>query len=183
MNLPNFVTLFRIILTPLMVIFLINGRLLEAFLAFAAAGVSDGLDGLLARWLNQKTRLGAILDPIADKLLLTSAYVTLAVMGFMPSWLAVVVISRDIIIVFGVLILFLTVGGVEIRPTAFGKVTTVSQLGTAFWVLMNCVLGGMENLLPMQFALVAATTVFSGLHYMVLGVRLFGQVDNGKHPR
>lgn len=178
MNLPNLLTLIRIILTPLLVILLINGKFVEALIVFTIAGITDGLDGLIARWMRQKTRIGAILDPIADKLLLTSAYVTLAVIGFLPGWLAVTVISRDVIIVFGVLIIFLFQGEVEIHPSMLGKITTVAQLGTIFMVLVNHDLGWFCRILPFLYIGTALITVISGLHYMYLGTQFMGSDGN-----
>ncbi len=178
MNLPNLLTLIRIILTPLLVILLINGKFVEALIVFTIAGITDGLDGLIARWMRQKTRIGAILDPIADKLLLTSAYVTLAVIGFLPGWLAVTVISRDVIIVFGVLIIFLFQGEVEIHPSMLGKITTVAQLGTIFMVLVNYDLGWFGRILPFLYIGTALITVISGLHYMYLGTQFMGSDEN-----
>ena len=102
MNIPNFITLIRILLVPLLVIFLIEGKTSYAFLTFIAAGASDGLDGFLARVLKQKTALGAFVDPIADKLLLTASYITMAVLGMLPEWLSVLVVSRDVIILTGI---------------------------------------------------------------------------------
>ena len=178
MNLPNLLTLIRIILTPLLVILLIDGKFVEALIVFTIAGITDGLDGLIARWMRQKTRIGAILDPIADKLLLTSAYVTLAVIGFLPGWLAVTVISRDVIIVFGVLIIFLFQGEVEIHPSMLGKITTVVQLGTIFMVLVNYDLGWFSRILPFLYIGTALITVISGLHYMYLGTQFMGSDEN-----
>jgi cardiolipin synthase len=118
------------------------------------------------------------LDPIADKLLLTSAYVTLAVIGFLPGWLAVTVISRDVIIVFGVLIIFLFQGEVEIHPSMLGKITTVAQLGTIFMVLVNYDLGWFGRILPFLYIGTALITVISGLHYMYLGTQFMGSDEN-----
>ncbi|MBW1947448.1 MAG: CDP-alcohol phosphatidyltransferase family protein [Deltaproteobacteria bacterium] len=178
MNIPNLLTLMRIILTPLLVILLINSKFAEALIVFTVAGITDGLDGLIARYMRQKTRIGAILDPIADKLLLTSAYVTLAVVKLLPAWLAVTVISRDVIIVFGVLIIFLFQGGVEIRPSVLGKITTVAQLGTIFVVLVNHELGTLSRFLPFLYVATVLITVISGLHYMYLGTRFLGPDEN-----
>ena len=178
MNIPNILTLIRILLTPLLVILLINDRFLEAFIVFTLAGITDGLDGLIARLMRQKTRIGAILDPIADKLLLTSAYVTLAIIGFLPNWLAVTVISRDVIIVFGVLILFLFQGGVEISPSVPSKITTVTQLGTIFAVFVNQELGWLHQILFPLYIFTAVVTVISGLHYMYLGSQILGSEED-----
>ncbi len=175
MNLPNLLTILRILLTPLLVIFLINHRFDWAFVVFVAAGVSDGLDGFLARIMKQKTRIGAILDPIADKALLASAYVTLAVMGFVPDWLAVTVISRDMIIVFGVLVLLLFQSGIEIHPTIISKLTTLFQLLTIFTVLFSTVTHmELERLLVGCYVVTAILTVASGLDYLYKGICLLG---------
>jgi hypothetical protein len=95
MNIPNLITLLRIILVPIIVILLIQGFFLKALIVFVVAGLSDALDGFLARVLHQQTVLGAYLDPIADKALLASSFVTLSILHIIPSWLAVIVISRD----------------------------------------------------------------------------------------
>ena len=108
-SIPNILTVLRILLIPLLVIFLIKGLMDHALMVFAVAGVSDGLDGFIARYFNQRTELGAYLDPIADKLLLMSAYVTMAAMALIPAWVAVIVISRDVIIVTGAAVLRLPV--------------------------------------------------------------------------
>ena len=105
MNIPNFLSLLRIILVPVVVIFLIQGSYGKALFAFALAGLTDALDGALARLLNCQTVLGSYLDPIADKLLLTASFVTLSILGIIPSWLTVIVISRDFIILLGIAIL------------------------------------------------------------------------------
>jgi cardiolipin synthase len=178
LNLPNFLTLIRIILTPLLVILLINSKFLEALIVFTIAGTTDGLDGLIARYMRQKTRIGAILDPIADKLLLTSSYVTLAVIKLLPAWLAVTVISRDVIIVFGVLIIYVFQGGVEIRPSVLGKITTVAQLGTIFIVLADHNLVLFSRILSFLYMATAMITVISGLHYMYFGTRFLGSDEN-----
>ncbi len=105
MNIPNLITLLRIILVPVVVILLIQGSFLKALMVFIVAGLSDALDGFLARVLNQQTALGAYLDPIADKALLASTFITLSVLHVIPGWLTVIVISRDLIILLGILIL------------------------------------------------------------------------------
>ncbi len=96
----------RIFLVPVLVIFLIQGSFLNAFIVFIVAGITDALDGFLARILNQKTVLGAYLDPLADKALLISTFVTLSILGIIPAWLTVIVVSRDFVILLGVSVLF-----------------------------------------------------------------------------
>jgi len=177
MNLPNFFTLIRIFLTPILVICLINEKYMHALMVFAMAGITDGLDGFLARVLHQKTRLGAILDPIADKTLLSSAYVTLAITRQVPSWFAVVVISRDLIIVAGVLILFLTVGSIDIKPTIVGKMTTFFQLITALAILSKAVFKEPNMALDGLYVFTTILTVFSGLQYVMQGFKIWSQVE------
>jgi cardiolipin synthase len=178
MNIPNLLTLCRILLTPVLVILLIRQEYGSAVLVFTAAGVSDALDGAIARLMKQKTRTGAILDPIADKLLLASSFITLAILGLIPEWLAVIVISRDVIILFGVLILFLFHGGVEIHPTVLSKFTTLVQLATIFLVLVHRAAGWDGRLLALAFAATGLFTMASGLHYMYKGIVFLSQ-ENG----
>ncbi len=172
MNIPNTLTIIRIILTPLMVIFILQDRMGAAFLTFLAAGLTDALDGLLARYLKQKTEIGAILDPMADKLLLATSYVTLASTHMVPAWLAVVVISRDLIIVIGVLLLFLLKGGVEIKPSIVGKLTTFLQLVTILCLFIFQYFGALRHLLDPLYWTVTASTVLSGFHYLGKGIKL-----------
>ncbi len=175
MNIPNALTLFRILLVPLLVILLLEGQDQAAFFCFLAAGVSDGLDGFLARVLKQKTRLGAFLDPIADKLLLTTSFVTLAVLGNMPSWLAVLVVSRDVIIVGGIGVLLLNDRPLEIHPTMLGKTTTFLQLLALAFVLGRASLADLLFFEKHLFALTAVFTTLSGFSYLNIGFRILGR--------
>ena len=180
MNIPNLLTLVRILLTPLLVIFLIDKRYDLAFLVFCAAGITDGLDGFIARIMRQKTRIGAILDPIADKALLASSYITMAVTGIIPDWLAVTVISRDIIIIFGVMVLLLFHSGVEICPSIISKLTTLFQLLTIFFVLGGMVMKGTcQPMVTSLYVITAVLTIASGLHYIYKGIRILGTENNG----
>ncbi len=172
MNIPNILTICRILLTPVMVIFILQHRMEAAFATFLAAGLSDGLDGLLARCLKQKTEIGAILDPMADKLLLATSYISLTAVGMVPSWLAVVVISRDFIIVIGVLLLFLFKGGVEIKPSLAGKLTTFLQLLAILCVFLAHYSPLAQAALEPLYWGVTAGTIISGFHYLAKGIRL-----------
>jgi cardiolipin synthase len=174
LNLPNLITLLRIILTPLFVILVIDGLLYEAVAVFAVAAVSDGLDGFLARALRQKTVLGSYLDPIADKLMLNSAYASLAVLHMTPSWLAVIVISRDLIILGGLALLHMLQGPVPIRPLPISKLTTFFQIGTLLGVLLAAPVPGLKlaRYLPLLFVATAGLTVVSGLRYIYIGVTI-----------
>ncbi len=177
LNIPNLITVIRILLVPLLAIFLLEEKYGYALLVFVIAGVSDGLDGFLARLLKQQTRLGSILDPLADKALLVTAFIILAVIGVVPRWLAVLVVSRDLIIVAGFTILSLNNRLGQIEPTYTSKLTTFMQLLTVAYFL------GIEYLLSLLFlrdyllVATAALTVLSCAHYLVIGFRLLG--DNG----
>jgi cardiolipin synthase len=174
MNIPNLITLLRIILVPVIVILLIQGSFLEALAVFLVASVSDALDGFLARVMKQQTSIGAYLDPIADKALLASTFVTLSILHIIPPWLTVIVISRDFIILLGVSVLFIMEFSVEIHPALISKMTTVLQAGTLLLALFT-------QCLPCQFKttwldgfywMTAIFTVISGLNYMWRGLRI-----------
>ncbi len=162
-------------MAPILVIYLINDRFLPALLVFVLAGLSDGADGLVARLFNQKSKLGTYLDPLADKILLVTAFIVLAARGVVPPWLTVIVISRDILILLGVLILFLNAQDFTIRPSILSKITTCLQLGTVFVVLSK---GHFHFSTKVSLYLFWATTVFtisSGLHYMRWWFRTIGE--------
>jgi cardiolipin synthase len=134
-SLPNLITIGRLILVPLAVALINNGYWLEAFLVFVIAGVSDAIDGFLARHFNLRTELGAYLDPIADKALLVSIYVTLAIVGVLPAALAILVVSRDVMIIGAVMISWLMHHPVKIRPLLVSKANTTAQIAFAALVL------------------------------------------------
>lgn len=177
-NLPNTLTLIRILLTPLFIICLIKGAYPLALMIFILAGVTDGLDGLLARLLNQKTALGAYLDPIADKLLLISAFVTLAIQRMVPAWLCVVVISRDVLIFIGIAILEISRVDYRIQPSMVSKCTTVAQLATIFLLLLSIQTTAVEHVLPPVYGLTTALSIASGLHYVYLGIQIMPDTED-----
>jgi cardiolipin synthase len=171
-NIPNILTVLRILITPLFVIFLIRNQHGYALLVFVFAGVSDGLDGLIARWLNQRSDLGAVLDPIADKLLLTAAYITLGILRDIPGWLAVLVISRDVLIVTGIAVLTFADIHFDIRPSLISKWTTVFQILMVGVSLLDLGFSGAQTLQLVLGWVTAAMTVLSGLHYTYLGLNI-----------
>ena len=172
-NVPNFITVIRILLTPLFVIFLQRDMFQMAILVFTIAGVSDGLDGFIARCFNQRTELGAYLDPIADKFLLVASFVTLGIQQHIPGWLAVIVISRDIVIVMGIAVLNIMDIKIRIHPTLISKVTTFAQLFTVFLTLLYPQIPSEPFAKYVMFWLTAVLTTISGLHYMMLGLNTF----------
>jgi cardiolipin synthase len=174
MNIPNLITLLRIILVPIIVILLIQGYFFRALILFVVASLSDALDGFLARVMNQQTVLGAYLDPIADKALLASSFVTLSVLHIIPSWLAVIVISRDFIILLGISVLSIMSISVEIRPTYISKVTTALQLITVLLALsLRSLPFDVNGIWSLAIYWVTALfTIVSGLNYMARGMEL-----------
>jgi cardiolipin synthase (CMP-forming) len=171
-NIPNILTVLRILVTPLFVIFLIRDQHAYALIIFVVAGISDGLDGLIARVFNQRSDLGAVLDPIADKLLVTAAYISLGILKYIPGWLAVVVISRDVLIVTGVAVLTFADIRFDIRPTLISKWTTVFQVLTVSVGLLSLNFSGLETVLRVLGWVAAGITVISGLHYTYLGLHI-----------
>ena len=177
MSIPNFLSLFRIILVPITVILLIDGSFFKAFAVFTMASVTDALDGFLARIWNQKTTLGAYLDPIADKALLNSCFITLSILGIIPGWITVIVVSRDFIILFGISIMFMASVPFQIKPVLVSKITTAIQLITILLALAFKSLGGDGYPLFMQFSfwLTAGFTTVSGFHYILRGIKAINQ--------
>ena len=175
MNIPNALTILRILSIPVFVIFLLYGHLFMALLVFIGAGITDGLDGLIARVFRQRTTIGAYLDPIADKLMLTTAFVVLAVLSIIPSWLTVIVIARDVIILLGILMLFLTSHKVEIKPIFIGKASTVLQLATIAWALVTPFSMVMKSVFPAIIWVTAGLTALSGLMYIYIGTKYFNE--------
>lgn len=177
-SLPNLLSLLRMGLIPLFVIEVLRGEPVKALLVFAVAGLSDALDGFLARVLDQRSLLGAYLDPIADKLLLTTAFIVLTVQGpstagvQIPVWVTVLVIARDVLVLVVALALALAVGRRNFPPSALSKVNTVFQVVSVLLVLMS----GLDrrfNLLALGALYGTATlTVLSGIGYIIRANRM-----------
>ncbi len=172
LTIPNLITMVRILATPLFVICVLQNTYSRALLVFLIAGLSDLADGYIARNFQQKSPLGALLDPLADKLLMTASYLTLGYFGKIPAWLAVVVISRDVIIVGGIIILKLFSVHVRIEPAHVSKWATASQVLTVFLALWRQVGGLPFWILALSCYLTAALTVVSGMVYLGRGLRL-----------
>jgi cardiolipin synthase len=167
---PNQLTLLRMIFVPFIVIHLVDGHYLWALVVFVIAGFSDGLDGLLARTLHQQTLLGQYLDPIADKLLLSTMFLVLSILHKIPWKFTVLVFSRDISILAASAVLFAIAGLRDFRPSIFGKANTFSQIAAVFFVLLH-------EVRPVAWIWIAektflrATFIFtivSALHYVIL---------------
>jgi len=175
MTVPNLITTIRIILTPIFVIYLLDGQFLSGLVVFMICVLSDGADGTLARLFNQKSRLGSYLDPLADKMLLISAFVVLAVLGFLPSWLTVLAISRDILIMLGIFILYLNNIKISIKPSILSKITTCLQFASIIIVLSKDFFLAYQPYFPYLFYLAGFFTIVSGLQYMHYWFKIMGE--------
>lgn len=167
MTVPNLITVARLLCVPAVVYALLLGLLDLAFVLFLAAGISDGVDGFIARKFNQRSRLGAYLDPVADKLLLVSVFVMLGFLAELPLWLVIMVVTRDILIVAAVIMSSLMHAPVSVRPILVSKVNTAIQLGLATLVLAELSFGqsfgGLRGILVL---VVAVLTVLSAAAYL-----------------
>lgn len=166
MNIPNAITILRIIVLPFFINFLLYEYYSYALIIFILAGIGDALDGFLARVLNAKTRLGAYLDPLADKLMLTSAFVALTISKEIPLWVTVTIVSRDIIMIMGTLTIILMNGNYWVSPSIWGKVTTTMEVLLISLVLFSMVLGWKLSFLPLFMLCTMGLAIFSGLHYI-----------------
>ena len=170
LTIPNGITLVRLALTPFFVLAVLEGNARLALVLFAVASVSDLFDGLIARTLGMRSQFGAYLDPIADKVLLVTAYVVLTWPGLhgvkIPLWLTVLALSRDILIVVLSLVMYLAADVRDFRPTLLGKTTTFSHVVTLFLVLVANVEHVPEPVVLATFYVALALTLASGAHYM-----------------
>jgi cardiolipin synthase (CMP-forming) len=168
MNVPNLLSIFRLFVTFFFIIAVNKGRFGIALVLFVIQGVSDLLDGFFARIMGKQTRLGAILDPLADKTMLVSSYVVLYLHGILPLWVTGVVLIRDLVISLGFLVLYKLSYTVKAEPSRWSKVTTVSQIGTVVYVLWS-------DLRPYDmffFYATAGLTLVSGCQYVTRGFRI-----------
>ncbi len=168
----NQLTILRIVFVPVFIILLAYKEVGWALCTFVAAGITDVLDGIIARRLGQKTSIGAVLDPLADKLLMTASMVLLSLPqmelhNVIPRWLVIVIISRDLFILLVSLIIVLMVGWRIFRPSAYGKASTVLQVFTVLAVLYCDWKSVTVPELNVLFYMTGMMTAFSGLHYLV----------------
>lgn len=179
MTLPNLISLARLLSVPLIVWLLLSGYYLAAFWLFIGASVSDGVDGFIAKRFNRESVLGAYLDPIADKMLLVSIYITLGQLEILPLWLVILVVSRDILIVGAVLLSFAMAQPIRMAPLTVSKINTFAQIGLA-----GVALSEQAYALPLEMAemglilVVAISTVLSGGAYLVNWIKAMGGVED-----
>ena len=175
MSIPNYLTLFRILLTPVFLITLVSytpekeGLRFLALAIFVIAAITDALDGLLARFLKQRTALGQMLDPIADKILLISAYIGLLFVATLPYrpplWITITIVFRDLILLVGFFALHFAAVKIEVQPNIWGKLTTASQMLLLCFILLEW-----PAAIPLAF-LTVAFTIVSGIIYITRGLK------------
>lgn len=167
MNLPNIISLFRLLLVPVAVWLLVEGDLLAAFWVFVVAGLSDAIDGFVAKRFNMATELGRYLDPLADKALLVSVYIVLAIRGLLPDWLVILVTTRDLLILGGMGLALALNMPLMLQPAIVSKVNTALQIVLAALTLMAAGFGmPMDEAILFLVYAVAVTTVLSGATYL-----------------
>ena len=180
LTLANQITLTRLALVPTFVILVLYGRMGWALAVFVTAGVTDALDGLIARWTNKRTALGAFLDPMADKLLLVSAFVVLSLPNIglvnrIPVWLTVLVISRDVVIVLTVAVVSMVMGTRTFLPSIWGKAATAIYLVSCVVLMWFNYLGRHSALVDAAIWASLAITLISGFHYIYHAARIINE--------
>ena len=172
MNIPNLITVGRIFLVPLVIWLIISGNMQLAVITFVIAGLSDALDGYLAKRFNWQTVLGAYLDPVADKALLMSIYVVLGIHGHLPVWLVIAVVSRDVIIIGAILLSWIVGRPVKVHPLYISKANTVGQILLAALVMADLGFSlGLAGLTAVVIWVTGALTVLSAGAYLVSWLR------------
>jgi cardiolipin synthase len=180
LSIPNLITVLRILLVPVVVWAIATDRMQVAFILFLAAAISDAVDGFLAKRFGMKTELGAYLDPLADKVLIVSIYVTLGITAVIPLWIVILVASRDIMIVGGIILSWLVDRPVAIRPHVVSKFNTGVQIFFACWVLGALGYGfDPEPVLTLVMALVAVLTLISVALYLADWARHMNSTQAG----
>ncbi len=189
-TLPNILTVIRMVLIPVFVSLLFYQKFAWALATFVTAGVTDGLDGLLARRFNQKSQLGTILDPIADKLLLVTSFIVLSLPSIIPNphprhlpipfWVTAAVISRDVFIIVGAAVINMVTGFRGFRPSWLGKINTFVQISAIIAILTAARFSPLRGYLPTVYTIVFACAVISGAHYVYWAARLLGEDRGGR---
>jgi cardiolipin synthase len=182
-TLPNLITIGRLLLVPLIIWFIVAGQALPAFTVLVVAGISDAVDGFIARQFDLRSELGTYLDPIADKTMLVSIYVTLAVIAAIPAWLTILIVSRDVLIVGAVVLSWVLGEPSSVQPLRVSKLNTLAQI-----LLAAVVLGDLAFPIDLGWLswglvyLVAVLTVGSGALYLVEWVRHMGRGEAASSP-
>jgi len=179
MTIPNLLSVARIFLTALLAWLLLRQSMTAAFIVFFIAGLTDALDGLLARVLDQKSRLGSYIDPVADKLLLVTAFFLLWKIGEIPFWLLLIIAGRDLVILCGFFVLYFSQVQFEVKPLVSSKLTTLFQLGTVFTLLGRSFLELSGWIYSVLFVTTAGFSILSGGQYLLNGLSLLKRHRSG----
>ncbi|HAM49231.1 MAG TPA: CDP-diacylglycerol--glycerol-3-phosphate 3-phosphatidyltransferase [Nitrospiraceae bacterium] len=171
LNLPNTLTITRIILIPLFVTSVIYKRYDYALYLFAVAALTDLFDGLIARLRNQKTALGSFLDPLADKFLLVTSFILFAIYGLIPTWLTITMISRDIIVITGWIVLYIVTHKTKVDATMLGKTAIALQFVLICYVVLDLNVPSLPHVRHYLIWITAILTIASGLHYAYRGLK------------
>jgi cardiolipin synthase (CMP-forming) len=181
LSIPNLITLARILLVPVVVWAIASDQMQVAFLLFLAAGLSDAIDGFLAKRFGMATELGAYLDPLADKAMIVSIYIALGIADAIPRWLVILVVSRDLMIVSAIILSWLVDKRVTLKPLTVSKLNTVAQIVLALFVLASHGYNfNAEPVLTVLMALVAILTLLSIAFYLAEWVRHMNATEVGK---
>ncbi|MFQ3574781.1 MAG: CDP-diacylglycerol--glycerol-3-phosphate 3-phosphatidyltransferase [Thermodesulfovibrionales bacterium] len=166
-NIPNTLTMMRILIVPIFVMALIYGKYRMALSLFVIATITDALDGLIARKTGQKTPIGAFLDPLADKVILMTSFIILAILKWIPYWLVIIVISRDLIVIIGWVVLYIITGSSRVDVSPFGKAAIATQFLLIAYKLFAI---NFPRHIPQPsneiYLLVGLVTAISGIHYI-----------------
>ncbi len=171
-NIPNILTLTRIVLLPFFAAALMYDQYHYALLIFIAASITDLLDGFIARVKKQITYFGTILDPVADKFFLLTSFIIMSKTGLIPMWLTIIVISRDVIVISGCFIIYLVTHNLDIEPSIVGKTASAGQFLLIGLVLLSLNVNSDITFLNFLFITVAVLTAMSGLHYVYRGLKI-----------
>ena len=185
MNFANIITVTRLLVTPIIIWLIFSHYYSFALIFFILSGLSDALDGFIAEKFNQKTVLGSYLDPIADKTLIVSSILALAYVGSIPSWLVILIVSRDLAILGAVIVSWLAEGGLKIEPIISSKINTFLQIVYIGLLLLNNSISDSINdlpifILPAFSILIAFSTLGSWFSYLLLWLRSMGIVNDSK---
>jgi cardiolipin synthase (CMP-forming) len=182
MSVPNLLTIARILMVPLLIWLIISGKFGLSFALFVAAGITDAIDGFIAKNYDSVTELGAYLDPLADKLLLVSIYVVLGLQGFLPDWLVILVVSRDVMIIGAVILSWLVGKPVRMQPLLLSKANTTAQITLAAIIIGALAFAEPHPVLILWGSVVVGfLTVVSGAQYMVAWIAHMAGDDQNRN--
>lgn len=182
MNLPNAISLARLLAVPIAIWLVMGGHWMWAFWLFVVAGLSDAVDGFLAKRFNSATEIGRYLDPLADKALLVSVYLALGAQGLLPMWLVILVVTRDVLIVGGAILSLMMGRAGSVRPSMLSKVNTVAQIVLIGLALAEAGLRWeLSTLREIGVFVIAATTIASGAGYLANWLRGGGRIEPNKN--